>query len=57
MWLKDSRYEEIVTNAWVEGSVFAINFPISRYLEFCQNRLEVWKKNEFGHVKRRIAEL
>ncbi|XP_030949017.1 uncharacterized protein LOC115972935 [Quercus lobata] len=57
MWLKDPKCEDIVKNAWEEGSVFVGRFPISRCMELCRNRLEVWNKREFGHVGMKINEL
>ena len=57
MWLKDPKYEEIVKNAWAEGNMSNASFSISRCLEFCQKRLEVWNKKEFDHVGLKITEL
>ena len=57
MWLKDPKCEDIVKNAWEEGSVFVGRFLISRCMELCRNRLEVWNKREFGHVGMKINEL
>lgn len=33
------------------------SFPISRCMELCRNRLEVWNKREFGHVGMKISEI
>lgn len=57
MWLKDLKCEEIVKNAWAEGSMSDASFPISRSLEFCRKWLEVWNKRDFGHVVLKITEL
>nr|POE60460.1 hypothetical protein CFP56_52631 [Quercus suber] len=57
MWLKDRKCENIVKNAWEEGSMSVGSFPISRCMELCRNRLEVWNKREFGHIGMKIDEL
>ena len=57
MWLSDPRCENVVKNAWEEGSMDAGSFPISRCMELCRSRLESWSKGEFGHVGLKITEL
>ncbi|KAL0001682.1 hypothetical protein SO802_015463 [Lithocarpus litseifolius] len=57
MWLKDPKCDDIVKNAWEEGSMSVGSFPISRCMALCRNRLEVWNKREFGHVGLKINEL
>lgn len=55
--MKVPKCEDIVKNAWEEGSLAASSFPISRCMELCRNRLEEWNKREFGHVGLKINEL
>nr|POE55616.1 hypothetical protein CFP56_74026 [Quercus suber] len=38
MWLKDPECEDIVKNAWEEGSMAVDSFSISRCLELCRSR-------------------
>lgn len=57
MWLKDSRCEEVVHEAWDEGKLMGTEFTLKNCLDRCRVKLDAWNKLEFGHVSRMIAEL
>lgn len=57
MWLKNSRCEEIVHEAWDEGKLLGVGSILTNCLDRCRVKLEAWNKFEFGHVSRTIAEL
>ena len=55
MWLKDSRCEEVVNEAWDEGKLMGANSILSNYLDRCRVKLNAWNKLEFRHVSRTIV--
>ena len=57
MWLKYSRCEEVVNEAWDEGKSMGIGCTLNNCLDRCRVKLDAWNKLEFGHVGRMIAEL
>ena len=57
MWLKEPQCEEIVQNAWQDGIIAQSDFPLVSCINQCRMQLEVWNKNVFGHVGRKINEL
>lgn len=57
MWLKDSRCEEVVHEAWDEGKLMGTEFTLKNFLDRCRVKLDAWNKLEFDHVSRMIAEL
>ena len=57
MWLKDSRCEEVVHEAWDEGKLMGMEFTLKNCLDRCHVKLDVWNKLEFGHVSQMITKL
>ena len=57
MWLKDSKYGEIVPEAWNKGLVDVSSHPLVSCLNSCRTRLQAWNRDEFGHVGKEIAQL
>ena len=57
MWLKDSRCEEVVLDAWTKGLASQTNFLLIACPNVCRSWLDAWNKVEFNHVGKKIAEL
>ena len=57
MWLQDPSCDEVVQEAWHDGLFKLGGCQFENCLESCRNRLVSWNKLEFGHVRRKIAEL
>ena len=57
MWLRDQSCEEVVQKAWEEGKLVSSGSMWVSCIERCRSNLEAWNKTEFGHVRRRVAEL
>ena len=57
MWLKEPQCEEIVQKAWSDGVMVQSEFPLVSCINHCRMQLEVWNKNVFGHMGRKINEL
>ncbi|XP_075655225.1 uncharacterized protein LOC142625458 [Castanea sativa] len=55
MWLKNSNCEDVVTSAWEEGILIGSDYPIECCLDNYQRKLEVWNRNEFGHMGNNIT--
>ena len=54
MWLKDSRCEEVIHEAWDEGKLKGIEFILKNCLDRCRVKLNAWNKLEFGHVSQTL---
>ena len=57
MWLKDSRCEKVVKDAWECGQLVGLDWVLQECLERCKANLSTWNDSEFGHVGRTIMEL
>ena len=57
MWLKDSRCEKVVKDAWECGQLVGSDWVLQECLEWCKTDLSAWNDYEFGHVGRTIVEL
>jgi len=57
MWLCDSRYAEVIQDAWLERLYKPNGAQITNCLDSCKNILQTWNKVEFGHVGKQIARL
>ena len=57
MWLKDSRCEDIVKATWEVRLQSGTEGVLKSCLEQCRHDLDAWNKEEFGHVRRKVAEL
>ena len=57
MWLKDSRCEKVVKDAWECGQLVGSDCVLQEYLERCKANLSAWNDSEFGHVGRNTMEL
>ena len=57
MWLKDSRCEKVVKDAWECGQLVGSDWVLQECLEWCKTDLSAWNDSEFGHVGRTIVEL
>ena len=57
MWLKDSRCEMVVKDAWECGQLVGSDWVLQECLERCKIDLSAWNVSEFGHVGRTIVEL
>ena len=57
MWLKNPKCEEVFQKAWDIGLMSDSTFPLTKCLESCHASLDVWNRNDFGHVGKEIARL
>ena len=57
MWLKDSRCEKVVNDAWECGQLVGSDWILQECLEWCKADLSAWNDAEFGHVGRNIVDL
>ncbi|KAK9992106.1 hypothetical protein SO802_027091 [Lithocarpus litseifolius] len=57
MWLKEPQCEDIVQNAWNDGALAQLDFPLISCTNQCRMQLKAWNKNVFRHVGRKINEL
>ena len=57
MWLKDTRCNKVVSDAWSKGLILEALFPVVSCLESCRSRLDAWNQSEFRHVAKQISQL
>jgi len=57
MWLKYTRCNKVVSDAWSKGLISEVPFPIVSCLELCKLRLDAWNQSDFGHVGNQISQL
>lgn len=55
--VEDESCEDVVKSAWEEGLLLGTEFPIQQYMANCKTKLELWNRDVFGHVGKKIADL
>lgn len=56
MWLRDAECKEIIELAWSMPNSSVEVLTIRKRIKSCQQQLQWWNKNVFGHINKQLKE-